>query len=153
MIKPRMLAGALLLFFAGLPAFGQDLPLQATITPASTEVKVNQTFAVSVVVRNTSSEEQALEFSTCGEGIVWQVDSPLVRPHGEGYCKKSGHLRVALKPGETFESTLHAHIEVADGERLPESVTFRLEISYDDRETPPKGVCVWSNAATVGVTR
>jgi hypothetical protein len=153
MIKPRMLAGALLLFFAGLPAFGQDLPLQAKITPALTGVKVNQTFAVSVIIRNVSSEEHALEFWTCGEGIVWSVDSRLLRPHVDGACKKPGHAHIALEPGESLEKTMHAHVDPADGATLPDSVTFRLELYYDDHGTPPKGVRFWSNAATIGVTR
>ncbi len=153
MLKRQLLLCALLLVPRGLASFGQAPPIVAKITPALTGVKVNQTFAVSVVVRNISSEEQSLQFWTCGEGIVWSVDNPQVRPQVEGACTKPGRLRVALKPGEKFERTLHADVAVADGERIPDSVTFRLKLYYDDHGTPPKSVRFWSNPVAINVAR
>jgi hypothetical protein len=153
MHKSKMLSIALLFCFAELSCYSQDPPIQAKITPSLTEVRNNETFSVSVVILNTDREEQVLQFSTCGEGIAWNTDNPLVHPHSGGYCKKPGLLHIRLKPGGVYTGKFSAHIELADDKMLHESVTFRLALFYESLGVALKVVPIWSYAVTVTVTR
>jgi hypothetical protein len=153
MLKLYALLSATLVGLMGLVTYGQESPIQVKITPASTEVRNNQAFSVSVVIHNVSSEVQMLEFSTCGESIAWSTDNPLIHPHAESACEKPGYSRIALGPDKVFERTMHAHVALAEGKAALESVTFRLEISYDNHGSPPKKARVLSNAIAINVDR
>lgn len=151
--KHKVFFSALMFCFAGLACYGQEPQIQAKITPALTEVRNNEAFLVSVVILNAGREDQVLRFSTCGEGIEWGTDNPLVRPHGGGSCKKPGILRIGLKPGGEYARKFSAHIELADDKTPHESVTFRLELFYEGHGAAAKVVQIWSNAVTVNVQR
>jgi len=93
-----------------------------------------------------------LEVPACGGSDEWTVDNPRVQVVGEN-CLNNALSRKVLKPGELYESSVPVFVDLGIGNGQPESVTFRL--GFKDPtisatlQTPP----IWSNTATINVTR
>lgn len=137
-----------MLFFAGMAAYGQDLPIRVEINVAQLTVKNNQEFPVSTTIRNVGRAELSLQIGSCSYPRQWIADNPAIRV-ASGYCMKDSITRVTLRSGEAYQRVFSMYVGVAAEQRNQKSVTFRLGFEPADRG---KGTSpIWSNPLTLNV--
>jgi hypothetical protein len=141
-----------MLFFTGMAALSQDLPMRVEIRLAQSTVKNNEEFPISTTIRNVGRDEQLLQIWSCSYPQQWTADNPAVHITGAS-CKKNDVIRVRLKPGEVYERTVSIHIGFASDHRAQKSVAFRLGFEPITSEKTGITSPIWSDGVRINVTQ
>lgn len=142
----RTVVSLVLMAAPGHPALPR---IRVEIQPTQGSVKPGEDLAVLTTVRNVGSDELSLRMWSCSYGDQWDTDNPGVQTNHSS-CNKNGILRVALKPGQTYERQVA--VRVATPCRASDSsVVFRLGFAEADSGQPLSNSRVWSNAASIAL--
>jgi len=148
-------------FLAALLQFSATRPIKleqsfsVQIKTAQVSVKADQRMPVSTWIRNLGSTDATIEVWSCAFPSEWIVDNASIDIE-QPNCLAEDRRAIVLKPGGAYKRDVTISIHLGTANPNQKEVSFRMGfrngVSRDEKHQP-KTKPVWSNLATVKVTR
>jgi hypothetical protein len=154
-MKITMYLLAALLQFGGSRPINWEQPLRVEIKTAQVSVKTGQRVPVSTWVRNSGSTDATIEIWACAFPSEWVVDNPSVEIE-QPNCVAENRSSIVLKPGGEYQRDLMIFVHLGTANFDQKELSFRLGFRngvFRDEKHQPKTDPVWSNSATLKVTK